>query len=128
MTLSVKREAGIKLDVDVALADSYNNLLAVMRVEDIYEWNREQEARLAYGTTDSRHPTVAEMNSWGDLNISGRLRVLALPLHYDFRPPLNRVFSHPPAERVTLTEEGPGSRDGHSCFQHAPLKRRRVWL
>jgi sulfate adenylyltransferase len=85
ITLAVKRDAGISLDGEVALADSYNNLLAIMRVEEIYEWEREREAKLAYGTTDPRHPTVAEMNSWGDLNISGHLRVLALPKHYDFR-------------------------------------------
>ena len=86
VTLPVKRDVGISLDAEVALADSYNNLLAVMRVEEIYEWDREHEARLAYGTTDLRHPTVAEMNSWGELNISGRLRLLAPPQHYDFRP------------------------------------------
>src|SRR5215210_5392040 len=65
-------------------ADQYNNLLALMRVEEIYEWDKETEARLAYGTTDLRHPLVAEMNSWGDLCISGPLRVLKLPHHYDF--------------------------------------------
>lgn len=85
ITLQVKRDAGVSLDAEVALTDSYNNPLAVMRVEEIYEWDRGREARLAYGTTDPRHPTVAEMNSWGDVNVSGELRVLALPKHYDFR-------------------------------------------
>src|ERR1700749_5044077 len=52
VTLSVRRDAGVSLDGEVALADSYNNLLAVMRIEEIYEPEREAEARLAYGTTD----------------------------------------------------------------------------
>ncbi|HEY0077784.1 MAG TPA: bifunctional sulfate adenylyltransferase/adenylylsulfate kinase, partial [Pyrinomonadaceae bacterium] len=43
------------------------------------------EARHAYGSTDLRHPLVAETNSWGELYISGELKVLALPRHYDFR-------------------------------------------
>jgi sulfate adenylyltransferase len=85
VTLPVKRDSGISPDAEIALVDSYNNTLAVMRVEEVYEWDREREARLAYGTNDPRHPTVAEMNSWGGLNVSGRLRVLALPTHYDFR-------------------------------------------
>jgi sulfate adenylyltransferase len=85
LTLSVKRKAGLALDREVALIDSYNNLLATMLVEDIYEWDLEREARLVCGTTDLRHPLVTEMYSWGDLNISGKLRVLALPSHSDFR-------------------------------------------
>lgn len=84
VTLSVGRDFDVKLDSEIALADQNNNLLAVMRVEEIYEWNSEREARLAYGTNDARHPLVAEMNAWGDLNISGELRVVALPKHYDF--------------------------------------------
>jgi sulfate adenylyltransferase len=55
-----------------------------MRVEEIYEPNREREALLAYGTNDARHPIVAEMNNWGKLNISGKLRVISLPQYYDF--------------------------------------------
>jgi sulfate adenylyltransferase len=85
LTLPVRKDADLKLDGEVALADQYNNLLAVMRVEEIYEWERQREARLAYGTNDSRHPLVAELNSWGELYVSGALRVLALPHHYDFR-------------------------------------------
>jgi sulfate adenylyltransferase len=85
VTLTVGRDAGLSLDAEVALADSYNNLLAVMRVEEIYGWERAREARLAYGTEDVRHPTVAEMNSWGELCVSGGLRLLTTPPHYDFR-------------------------------------------
>ena len=85
VTLPVKRDSGVSLDAEVALVDSYNNPLAVMRVEEVYAWNHGREARLAYGTNDPRHPTVAEMNSWGGHNVSGPLRVLALPRHYDFR-------------------------------------------
>jgi sulfate adenylyltransferase len=56
-----------------------------MRVEEVYEWDAAREAGLAYGTNDPRHPTVAEMNSWGELYVSGPLRVLALPRRQDFR-------------------------------------------
>lgn len=85
ITLPCDALPGLELDKEVALADEQNELLAVMRVEDIFVWNKEKEARLAYGTTDPRHPLVAEMSSWGKLKISGPLSVVNLPRHYDFR-------------------------------------------
>ena len=85
VTLTVKKDAGVLLDRELALADQHNHVLAVMRVEEIYEWDPEREARLAYGTNDLRHPLVAEMNSWGELCVSGPMRVLQLPRYYDFR-------------------------------------------
>jgi sulfate adenylyltransferase len=85
VTLAVDPEPALKLDQEIALADQRNNLLAIMRVEEIYEWDREEEAKLVCGTTDLRHPLVAEMHSWGRLNVSGEIRVLALPRHYDFQ-------------------------------------------
>src|SRR5438105_8683596 len=85
LTLPINPPPGLKLDSEIALADSYNNLLAVMRVEEIYEWDWEKEALAVCGTNDLRHPLVAEMHSWGKLNITGDLRVVALPKHYDFR-------------------------------------------
>ena len=84
LTLPVSADAGLRLDAEVALADQQNNLLAVMRVEELYEWDRESEAQQVYGTQDPRHPLVAEMHSWGKYNLSGELRVLALPRYYDF--------------------------------------------
>lgn len=85
ITLTVTRDFPAKLGEEIALADQHNNILATMKVEEIYEWDRDREARFAYGTKDVRHPLVAEMNSWGDLCISGALSVLQLPTYYDFR-------------------------------------------
>jgi sulfate adenylyltransferase len=85
VTLSVQSDAPVRLDSEVALRDSRNELLAVMRVEEVYEWDRAEAARSVFGTTDARHPVVAEMCGWGPRNISGRLRVIALPRRFDFR-------------------------------------------
>jgi len=75
----------LKLDREVALVDSRNEILAVMTIEEIYDWDLATTAREVFGTTDERHPLVAEMHRWGKRNISGRLRVLRLPSHFDFR-------------------------------------------
>jgi len=85
LTLPIAADSPLKLDQDIALRDSHNNLLAVMTVEEIYPWDREEFSRGAFGTTDLRHPLVAELHRWGELNISGKLRVIQLPIHYDFR-------------------------------------------
>ena len=85
VTLPVDAGAEIHLDRDVALRDANNELLAVMTVEEVYAWDRSAAAQKVLGTVDERHPLVAEMSRWGRLNISGRLRVLSLPRHFDFR-------------------------------------------
>ncbi len=69
---------------DVALRDAHNVVLAILRVEDVYEWNYRDACLAITGTTDPRHPLVAEMASWGSRNIAGELMVLETPQHYDF--------------------------------------------
>lgn len=85
VTLSVEPGSAIRLDQDIALRDAKNDLLAVMTIEEIYEWDKEEEAQRVFGTLDLRHPLVAEMRRWGKLNISGRLQALQLPGRYDFQ-------------------------------------------
>jgi len=85
ITLPVEPGPHIQLGKDIALRDAKNEILAVMTIEEIYEWDRDEVAWKVFGTLDPRHPLVAEMQRWGPLNISGPLRVLQLPRHYDFQ-------------------------------------------
>jgi sulfate adenylyltransferase len=85
VTLPVEPGPDIQLDRQVALRNAKNELLAVMTIEEAYEWDRDEAAQKAFGTRDVRHPLVAEMARWGRVNISGQLDVLELPRHYDFR-------------------------------------------
>ncbi len=85
VTLPVANDESVALDREVALVDLRNEILAVMTIEEIYEWNLAETSRQVFGTEDARHPLVAEMHGWGRRNISGRLQVLNLPRHYDFR-------------------------------------------
>ncbi len=85
VTLPVEHSPAIRLDRDVALRNAKNELLAVMTIEEIYEWGRDEVAQKVFGSLDLRHPLVAEMHRWGRLNVSGPLRVLQLPRHYDFQ-------------------------------------------
>src|SRR3990172_8191435 len=58
----------------IVLRDARNYIMAMMRIEEVFRWDPIREARLVLGSTDYQHPLVAEMNSWGDLCISGELR------------------------------------------------------
>ncbi len=84
ITLPLDAESGIRENREIALRDAKNNLLATLKVGEIYEWNRSEYAREVLGTESPRHPLVAEMSAWGKLNVSGKLRVAALPRYYDF--------------------------------------------
>jgi len=84
VTLSVDSLDGIAVDASVALRDKKNDLLAILDVEEIYEWDRHATVFSVFGTQDPRHPLVTESARWGRFNLSGRLRVLSLPVYYDF--------------------------------------------
>jgi sulfate adenylyltransferase len=68
----------------IALRDSAYNLIAVMDLEEVFDWDPVVEAALVLRTTDLRHPLVSEMNTWGKVCISGALHVVNLPRYYDF--------------------------------------------
>ena len=84
VTLPVSDEVKLTLDSEVSLVNSRNEIVALMMVEEIYEWNLEEAAQKVFGTVDVRHPLVAEMHRWGRRNVAGRLRLLQLPKRYDF--------------------------------------------
>lgn len=84
VTLSVDDLSNIAVGSSIALRDSRNDLLAVLDVTEIYEWDRDRTAQDVFGTTDLRHPLVSEMHRWGKYNLSGELRVLDLPVYHDF--------------------------------------------
>jgi len=69
---------------ELVLRNATNDIIAIMTLEEVYHWDPEVEAALAYGTTDAKHPMVSEMARWGKVCISGPLRVLNLPKYYDF--------------------------------------------
>ncbi len=108
ITLPVEPSPDIVLERGIALRNAKNELLAALTIEEIYAWDRDEVARKVFGTTDLRHPLVAEMHRWGPLNISGRLQVLQLPTHYDFRE-LRLTAAQTRARLATLRTANPQS-------------------
>ncbi len=100
ITLPVDEPQLLRDGKEIALRSPKNELMAVMLVEEVFEWDPVREASCVYGTTDVRHPLVAEMQQWGRAYVSGPLKVVNLPKHYDF-PDLRRT----PAETRRILEE-----------------------
>jgi sulfate adenylyltransferase len=70
----------------VAIRDPEGYLLAVLHIEDIWPIDHQKEATQAFGTLDPSHPgTGYLMSTAGDLYIGGKLEVVSLPLHFDFK-------------------------------------------
>ena len=84
ITLPVPDGMQLQIGEEVALRSPNNDIVAILSVEEIFDWNLEREATLVYRTSDLRHPLVAEMRSWGSRYVSGPVKVIELPQHYDF--------------------------------------------
>jgi sulfate adenylyltransferase len=85
VTLPVNPIPELGLDRDVTLRSAKNEPLAILTVQEIYEWDMTEVAHKVFQTQDPKHPLIAEMPTWGKLNVSGRLRVLQLPRYHDFQ-------------------------------------------
>jgi sulfate adenylyltransferase len=117
VTLPVARTGAVRLEGEIALRDPHNELLGTLTVEEVYEWDRAEMAQQVLGTHDVRHPLVAEMTGWGEVNVAGTLRVLALPPRHDFRD----LRLTPAATRTRL--EAMGARDVVAFQTRNPLHR-----
>jgi sulfate adenylyltransferase len=95
--LTVQHSDNVRVGADITLRDRKNHMLAVMSVTEQFTWHRDELAQKVFGTTDTAHPIVAEMQTWGELCISGSLQALTMPPHYDFP-----ALRHTPAETRAL--------------------------
>ncbi len=88
ITLDVKEEFAKSLkpgSSKIALRDPEGVMLAVLHVEDVWQADREAEAKSVFGTTSALHPganyAIKHANPW---YVGGRIEGLQLPSHYDF--------------------------------------------
>ena len=86
ITLPINSTDDVKLDSQIALRSPKNDLLAIMTVEEIYECDQKADAKKVFGTDDTKHPMIAEMETWGKYNISGKVQTIQTPSHSDFNP------------------------------------------
>jgi sulfate adenylyltransferase len=80
VTLPVGTETAAQISIgqEIALCED-DQVLAVLEVAEKYDYDKEQEARLVYGTTDQAHPGVARLYAQGDVMLGGEIWVVNLP-------------------------------------------------
>jgi sulfate adenylyltransferase len=87
ITLDVTAEfaKSLKANETIALRDPEGVMLASLCVKEIYQPNKAQEAKAVFGTNDEAHPGVMYLlHQTQPFYISGELKGLQLPVHYDF--------------------------------------------
>jgi sulfate adenylyltransferase len=85
VTLSVSKEDAKAYEgKQVTLADEDGNLLAIMDVEEAFEYDKREEARLAYRTEEDAHPGVAAVYAQDEMLIGGAVRLFQRQKHNEF--------------------------------------------
>jgi sulfate adenylyltransferase len=85
VTLSASRDqAKASEGKQVALTDESGAALAVMDVEQAFEYDKHEEARLVYRTEEEAHPGVAGMFAQDEMLIGGPVRLFQRQKHSEF--------------------------------------------
>src|SRR3989440_9570539 len=77
ITLRVADGAGLR--GTVALKGPAGAIVGLVEVREVFTHSKEEEAQLVYGTTDAKHPGVAQLYAQGDLLVGGDVRLLERP-------------------------------------------------
>jgi sulfate adenylyltransferase len=88
ITLDVSKAFSEKIERGsrIALRDGEGVMIAVMDVTDVWEPDRQREARSVFGTLDRAHPGVTFLTERSNpIYVGGRLHGCQAPTHYDFK-------------------------------------------
>jgi sulfate adenylyltransferase len=85
----------------VALTDAAGTPLAVLDVEQVYEYDKEREAERCFRTTDEAHPGVKRLYEQKPLYLAGRVTVFER-----IEPPFPQLALDPADTRAAFAERG----------------------
>jgi sulfate adenylyltransferase len=86
---------------EVALTDESGRALAVLEVDEVYEYDREREAERCFGTTEDAHPGVARLYAQKPHYLAGRVTVFER-----LEPPFPELALDPAETRSAFAERG----------------------
>ena len=95
ITLSVSPGVASSIDIDeeIALTDANASILAILRVEEKFGYDKGREAENVYRTTETAHPGVARLYRQGDILLGGEVFLLDRKSDQPFSE-----FRHDPAQ------------------------------
>jgi sulfate adenylyltransferase len=85
----------------VALADESGRLVAVLEVEEVYDYDKEREAEKCFRTTDDAHPGVARLYGQHDRYLAGKVTVFERA-----EPQFPELALDPAETRAAFAERG----------------------
>ena len=85
----------------VALEAPDGSPVGLLEVKEVFTHSKEEEAQLAYGTTDPKHPGVAHLYAQGDFLVGGDIRLLRRTA-----PAFPELALDPADTRRTFAERG----------------------
>ncbi len=91
-----------KVGIGDTITLSYENgTLALMYVEEVYKYDKEEFAQKVYGTLDTSHPGVVKVN-----NMRGRLIGGKIDLINEMKSPFSKYNLRPVETRILFKEKG----------------------
>ena len=86
ITLAVKKDIIGKIEKsdEVCLLDHNQNLLAILKLEETYQYDKKMEAEKVFRTDDTDHPGVNYVYQQGEYYIGGPIKMLRRPAHDNF--------------------------------------------
>jgi len=104
ITLAVDKDEATRLREghEVALLGSDGELLGLLSVEEIFSYNKQEEANLVYCTEETRHPGVQYLYQRGELLVAGPVSLIRLPS----LPGFEDYYSTPAETRRRFEERG----------------------
>jgi sulfate adenylyltransferase len=86
---------------EVALTDGTGKAFAVLEMDEVYEYDKEREARGAFRTTDEAHPGVARLYAQKPLYLAGKVTVFERA-----QPAFPELALDPAETRAAFAERG----------------------
>lgn len=76
----------VSIDTKITLRDKEGFVLAILKIEDIWQPDIELEAQSVFGTRDTKHPGVNYLlNTSNKYYIGGKVEKVSTPQHYDYQ-------------------------------------------
>lgn len=87
ITLAINNEEAkqLKTEEEIALSDEFGTVFGVIRLEEMYLYDKELEAEKVYKTKNIKHPGVNTLYSQGNTLLAGEIEIIELPKHTQYK-------------------------------------------
>ncbi len=101
LPLDEKAAAKVKEGDDIAILDKNKNPISVLHLTEKFDYDKKRMVQKVFRTTDEEHPGVANVYSWGNVMLGGKIDLVNRPMH-----PFERHHFDPAETRKEFRERG----------------------